>query len=207
MNGVDDLEPILQRTRRRTVWIATIGAVVGGIGGLALALADDHGLHGVLAVIGFACAGGGFAGAFSLILTVSIYSPDLRIPLAGLDRATRNTINRSIRAGVPVAPPYDELALRAADRARALALLLPYQTAQLALLYVGIGGVQLPQLTSDDPWQFWFSRIFLTAIILVGAFFALFTRRKVAAARRYLQAVEAQRLSSFPNAGSAPSVR
>ncbi|OIH92836.1 hypothetical protein [Curtobacterium sp. MCBA15_001] len=204
---MDDLEPILQRARRRTVWIAAIGAVVGGIGGLALALTDDHGLHGVLTVIGFACGVGGIAGALSLILTVSTYSPDLRVPLAGLDRATRSRINRSIRAGVPVAPPDGELARRGADRARALALLLPYQTAQLALLYVGIGGVQLPQLTSDDPWQFWFSRIFLLAIVLVGAFFALFTRRKVAAARRYLRAVEAQRLSSIPNAGSAPSVR
>lgn len=204
---MDDLEPILQRARRRTVWIAAIGAVAGGIGGLALALTYDPGLRGVLTVIGFACGVGGIAGALSLILTVSTYSSDLRIPLAGIDRATRSRINGSIQAGVPVAPPSDELALRAADRARTLALLLPYQAAQLALLYVGVGGVQLPQLTSDDPWQFWFSRIFLTAILLVGAFFAFFTRRKVAAARRYLQAVEVQGLSGVPNGGPPPSVR
>ncbi|KQS08308.1 hypothetical protein ASG04_14475 [Curtobacterium sp. Leaf183] len=187
---MEDIGPTLQRARRRATWIVAVGTVLGGVGGVVLALTSDSGLAGILIVIGIACAVGGLAGAVTLALHLTGLLPELSRPLAGLDRATRQAVNRSIRTATPIPPLDGELALRGAERARALALLLPYQTAQLVLLYVGIGGPQLAQLTSDEPWQIWFSRIFVAAVAVTAVAFVAWARRRTAAARRYLLVVE-----------------
>lgn len=190
VTDVDGTETRARRAIRRSIVIAVVGAVVGGVGSAIGGVALEKGSDVVLLAIGGTITVAGLAGLVSVFLTLIDLMPELQSPVEGLDRSQRREIDRTIREGRPIVPGGGEAARRAFDRARGTAIVLPLQTTQLVLLYCLIAGPQIPQLTSGEPWQWWFSRIFLVVLICVIVRFVPHARRRVAAARRYMQAAD-----------------
>lgn len=190
VTDVDETATRAQRAIRRSIVIAVVGAVVGGVGSAIGGVRLEKGSDVVLLAIGGTITVAGLAGLVSVFLTLIDLLPELQSPVEGLDRAQRREIDRTIREGRPIVPDGSEAARRAFDRARGTAIVLPLQTTQLVLLSCLIAGPQIPRLTSGEPWQWWFSRIFLVVLICVIVWFVPHALRRVAAARRYMQAAD-----------------
>jgi hypothetical protein len=180
-------EAIARRAWRRTVWIALAGAVVGAVFGVVLERAGA-GPGRLLVVVGCTAAVGGLAGAFSMIATTLRLSPQLQAPLLGLSRSGRKTISQAIAEQAPIEPADSDLARRAFDLARLRAVSQPIALGQFLLLYLGIAGPQLPNLTVDDPVTAGFSRVLCGALLLAAVAFTPLLLRQSRAARRYVHA-------------------
>jgi len=185
--GSETPEAIARRAWRRTVWIALAGAVVGAVFGVVLERVGA-GPGRLLVVVGCTAAVGGLAGAFSMIATTLRLTPQLQAPLGGLSRSGRKTISQAIAEQAPIEPADSDLARRAFDLARLRAVSQPIALGQFLLLYLGIAGPQLPNLTDDDPFTAGFSRVLCGALLLAAVAFTPLLLRQTRAARRYVQA-------------------
>jgi len=185
--GSETPEAIARRAWRRTVWIALAGAVVGAIFGVVLERVGA-GPGRLLVVVGCTAAVGGLAGAFSMIATTLRLTPQLQAPLGGLSRSARKTVSQAIAEQAPIEPAASDLARRAFDLARLRAISQPIALGQFLLLYLGIAGPQLPNLTDDDPFTAGFSRVLCGALLLAAVAFTPLLLRQTRAARRYIQA-------------------
>jgi len=185
--GSETPEAIARRAWRRTVWIALAGAVVGAIFGVVLERVGA-GPGRLLVVVGCTAAVGGLAGAFSMIATTLRLTQQLQAPLGGLSRSGRKTISQAIAEQAPIEPADSDLAQRAFDLARLRAVSQPIALGQFLLLYLGIAGPQLPNLTDDDPFTAGVSRVLWGALLLAAVAFTPLLLRQSRAARRYVQA-------------------
>jgi hypothetical protein len=185
--GSETPEAIARRAWRRTVWIALAGAVAGAVFGVVLERVGA-GPGRLLVVVGCTAAVGGLAGAFSMIATTLRLTPQLQAPLAGLSRSARKTVSQAIAEQAPIEPAASDLARRAFDLARLRAVSQPIALGQFLLLYLGIAGPQLPNLTDDDPFTAGFSRVLYGALLLAAVAFTPLLLRQSRAARRYVQA-------------------
>lgn len=185
--GSETPEAIARRAWRRTVWIALAGAVAGAVFGVVLERVGA-GPGRLLVVVGCTAAVGGLAGAFSMIATTLRLTPQLQAPLAGLSRSARKTVSQAIAEQAPIEPAASDLARRAFDLARLRAVSQPIALGQFLLLYLGIAGPQLPNLTDDDPFTAGFSRVLCGALLLAAVAFTPLLLRQSRAARRYVQA-------------------
>jgi hypothetical protein len=186
-----DYEGIARRAWRRTVWIAIGGFVVGAIVGVFLANGEPA-LRRLLTVVGLGLSIGGLSGAISLFTIASRLAPSMQWPVRGLDKAGRRTVRRAVYSGLPIEPADSDFAHRAADWARGAAVTLPVNLGQFLLLYLGIGGAQLPNIINDDPWASDFARIFLGALVLVGVGLSTSFVRNIRGARRYVAAASVE---------------
>ncbi|WIE66211.1 hypothetical protein DEI99_006670 [Curtobacterium sp. MCLR17_036] len=180
-------QDIAARARRRTVPIVIVALVVGAVVGV-LFTGDASALERVLSVLGFAVALGGLSGAFSLLPASFRLAPSMQRPVRDLDAADRRAVQRAVYAGRPIEPSDSTLAARAAEWARGAAASLPHARAQFLLLFAGIGGPQLPNVIRDDAWSAGFSRVFVTALVVVGIAAAISSGRNIRGTRRYLAA-------------------
>ncbi|MGL3198212.1 MULTISPECIES: hypothetical protein [Curtobacterium] len=182
-----DYEGIARRAWRRTVWIAIGGFVVGAIVGLFLP-SDDDALSRFLSTVGFAVAVGGMSGIGAILPATMKLAPTMQWPIRELDRTSRRIVRRAVFAGKPIEPRDSEMAHRAYDWARGVALSMPLSLAQFLLLYVGLAGLQLPNLLRDDGFLSAFPKIFIGVLLVVAVIVSVAFGRQIRGARRYLAA-------------------
>ncbi|MCJ1715401.1 hypothetical protein [Curtobacterium sp. VKM Ac-2922] len=183
----DQLYLIARRARRRTVPIALAGLAVGAVSGAFVAVGQPP-LVALLTVAGFGASGGGLAGTFSLLPTTTQLAPDVRLPVAGLDKDSRRTLRNAVMSGRPIPSADPETAARGLHLAQLTAVYLPLALAQFLLLYVGIGGAQIPSLVAPDGSNAGLTRVVLIGLLLVAIVMTIVFTRQIRGARRYLAA-------------------
>lgn len=183
---MEDLTSAARRAWRRTVPIAIVGFIVGAVVGWFLS-GDESGFDRVLSVVGFGCGVGGLAGTFSLLVTTIRFASAVQRPLRGLDPQQSRSLRRSVSTGTPVEPRDSEAARRAEEWARLSSVYQPLALAQFLLLYVGIAGAQIPDLTDRDS----FARVIVGLLVVAAVTFAIILARQTRRARRYLAAAAA----------------
>lgn len=186
-----DYEGIARRARRRTVPIAIVGFVVGAVLGALLPSGDDP-LSGFLTVLGYALALGGLSGTGSILPATIKLAPTTQWPVRELDRAGRRFVRRAVFAGKPIEPRDSEMAHRASDWAQGVTLSMPLSLAQFLLLYVGLAGLQLPNLLRHDDIPLAFPRAFIGVLVVVAIVVSVAFGRQIRSARRYLAAASVE---------------
>ncbi|PZE80224.1 hypothetical protein [Curtobacterium sp. MCBD17_032] len=182
---MDEYGRITRRTWRRTVVIAVVGLIVGGVAGWLVGH-DAPASPTVLATLGPAFALGGLAGGISIIVTSLGISMRMRARMQGLPASARRTVTQAIKTGTPIEPAGSELGWRAFDQARLMAAYHPLAFGQFLLLSLGIVGPQLSLLVREEVFSAWLSRITCSVLVVAAVVLTPLLVRSSRRARRYV---------------------